>query len=636
MDVAGSSRRTRQPLINTIAPERSSGRFSVGMPTHFLSSGDTIDVMPAQPTFRSVLGKGFRLIGRFIRLQPWSFGLAVAGAMLFAASILAAARVIGWVIDEVIFPTLDGGAEPAPLLKTAVLLVFAVAGVKAVGIMGRRVGAGWMQLRNAQGLRFRVVNHILRMDMDWYSKRPVGDMLSVVSADVAFTTQLLAPLPFSIASLILLIGSSGQVLAIDPLLGTIVAVFLASVVALQLRASWVVFQMFTELQRTRGQVAAIAYESFDGALTVKALGREAEETARMDERSGCMRDQQARLVQVGESYRSAVRAVPSIAAVVIITVGALQVLSDVLTLGDVVSVAYLLSLLFWPIQLVGFVIFSFAASTAGWDRVAGILDGEAYVAHGEDVSSGEGDAASIEVSAVSFSYVDDEPVLTDLNLEVPPGRVVAIVGPTASGKTTLAVLLARLWDPRSGVIRLDKRDLVGMAEGVLPDEMAYASQDTYLFDDTVKGNITLGLDIPDADVTTAIELANAAAFVASLPDGVETRIGERACALSGGQRQRIALARALVRRPRLLILDDATSAVDPSVETAILRGLRSAELPSTVVIIAYRSSSISLSDEVFYIDGGNVVARGTHEELLATQPGYATLLTAYESAGEGA
>jgi ATP-binding cassette subfamily B protein len=605
------------------------------MSTRFLSSRDTIGAMPAQPTFRSVLGKGFRLIGRFIKLQPWSFSVAIAGAILFAGSILAAARVVGWITDEVIFPTLDGGAEPAPLLKTAVLLVFAVAGVKAVGIMGRRVGAGWMQLRNAQGLRFRVVNHILRMDMDWYSKRPVGDMLSVVSTDVAFTTRLLAPLPFSIASLILLVGSSVQVLGIDPILGSIVALFLVSVVALQFRASWVVFQLFAELQETRGQVAAIAYESFDGALTVKSLGREAEETSRLEERSGSMRDQQAWLVTVQESYRSAVRAVPSIAAVVIVTVGALRVLTDALTLGDVVSVTYLLSLLFWPIQLVGFVIFSFAASTAGWDRVAGILDADAYVSHGQDDSTGEGSAASVEVADVSFSYVEGESVLAGLNLDVPSGRVVAIVGPTASGKTTLAVLLARLWDPRSGVIKLDRRDLAGMSSGVLPDEMAYASQDTYLFDDTVRGNITLGLEIADADVTTAIELANASEFVDGLPDGIETRIGERAYALSGGQRQRIALARALVRRPRLLILDDATSAVDPTVETAILRGLRSAELPSTVVIIAYRSSSISLSDEVFYIDGGSVVARGTHEELLATEAGYATLLTAYESAGEG-
>ena len=592
--------------------------------------------MLPQPTFRSVLGKGFKLIGRFIKLQPGSFAVAVVGAMLFAGSILAASRVVAWITDDVIFAILDDGAEPGPLLRRAAVLVFAVAGVKAVGIMGRRVGAGWMQLRNAQGLRFRIVKHILKMDMDWYSKRPVGDMLSVVEADVAFTTQLLAPLPFSIASLILLVGSSGLVLSIDRTLGTVVALFLAAVLVLQFRASWVVFKMFAKLQRTRGQVAAIAYESFDGALTVKSLGREAAETARLEERSASMRDQQARLVQVGESYRSAVRAVPSFAAVVIVAVGATQVLAGVLTLGEVASVTYLLSLLFWPIQLVGFVIFSFAASTAGWDRVAGILDVEEFVVHGTDASTPSGEGAEVEVSGVSFAYLEDEPVLTDLDLTVPPGRVVAIVGPTASGKTTLAVLLARLWDPRSGVVRLDQRDLAGMAEGVLPDEMAYASQDTFLFDDDVRGNITLGLELSDEDVNTAIQLAGAEEFVASLPEGIDTRIGERAYALSGGQRQRIALARALVRRPRLLILDDATSAVDPSVETTILKGLRAAELPSTVVIIAYRASSISLSDEVFYLDSGSVVARGTHEELLATQPGYAKLLTAYEAAAEDA
>jgi ABC-type multidrug transport system fused ATPase/permease subunit len=220
--------------------------------------------------------------------------------------------------------------------------------------------------------------------------------------------------------------------------------------------------------------------------------------------------------------------------------------------------------------------------------------------------------------------------LTDVDIMIPPGRIVAVVGPTGSGKTTLAVLLARLWDPRSGVIRLDERDLKDLAAGALPDEMAYVAQEAFLFDETVKGNITLGVEAPDAEVRAAADLASATGFVEELEHGFDTQIGERGTTLSGGQRQRVALARALLRRPRLLILDDATSAVDPSVESRILRRLREAELPSTVVLVAYRASSIALSDEVLFVEDGRVVATGTHEHLLEHEPGYQRLLKAYE------
>ena len=196
-----------------------------------------------------------------------------------------------------------------------------------------------------------------------------------------------------------------------------------------------------------------------------------------------------------------------------------------------------------------------------------------------------------------------------------------MVGRTASGKSTLAVLLARLWDPSTGIIHLDGRDLRSFARSELAREVAFVSQETFLFDDTVRGNITLGLTIPDDEVREAARLAGADGFISQLPAGYDTRIGERGTSLSGGQRQRLALARALVRRPRLLILDDATSAVDPSVEAEILRGLRHAGLPSTVIVVAYRRSSIVLADEVICIEDGRVVAQGSHRDLLERAPG---------------
>jgi ATP-binding cassette, subfamily B, bacterial len=284
-----------------------------------------------------------------------------------------------------------------------------------------------------------------------------------------------------------------------------------------------------------------------------------------------------------------------------------------------------------PVRMIGYLMWDTANSVAGWTRVAEVLEVDDVVRFGALGPEEAATAAAVEARTVGFAYEGgDGPVLEDLDLSVPAGRTVAVVGPTGSGKSTLALLLARLWDPDTGTISIDRRDLRDLAPGVVPTEVAYVAQDSFLFDDDVRGNVTLGAAFDDDTVREALRLAGADGFVAELPEGLDTRLGERGTTLSGGQQQRLALARALVRSPRLLILDDATSAVDPTVEAAIIRRLRDAALPATVVIVAYRRSSIVLADEVVHVDGGRVVGHGSHDQLLATDPGYAGLLTAYE------
>lgn len=571
-----------------------------------------------------------RLIRQFVRWHPWSFTLAVLGAVLFVSAIVASAVVIGRITDLVIIPVLDGGEEIGDRVVLAVAAVMGVASWKAVGITLRRTAASALQFRTRADAREKLIDHQLRLQLAWHDRRSTGDLLSVSEVDTQTGTFVLAPLPYATGASLLLIGTIILVFATQWILGVIALIGLSVLVAIDIRGAFSLFADFEAAQYERGEVSAIAHESIDGALTVKALGREAHEVERFRTAAETL---QTRLIDIGvrfATFRAIVESIPAALNIVILVAGAMLVTSAAITAGQLVSVAYLITLMAFPLQLIGFVIFEMAHSQAAWTRVQEILDADELIDHGALGARPNPDGAELASRAVQFAYGDGEPVLSDVRFEIPAGRTVAIVGPTASGKSTLTMLLARLWDPTDGAIHIDGRDLREFARSELALEVAYVSQESFLFDDTVWGNVTLGSDVPEEDVLRAMRLAGVERFITELPNGYDTQIGERGTSLSGGQRQRIALARALVRRPRVLVLDDATSAVDPSVETEILRGLQGAELPSTVVIVAYRRSSIMLTDEIVFMDEGRVIAHGRHDELLATQPGYERLLRAYE------
>jgi ATP-binding cassette, subfamily B, bacterial len=297
-------------------------------------------------------------------------------------------------------------------------------------------------------------------------------------------------------------------------------------------------------------------------------------------------------------------------------------------------VAYLFTLLAFPVRAIGWVLGELPRSVVGWDRVSQVLEARGALSYGA-IDLVDVDApASLDVQGVDFAYQEDAPILHGVTFTVDAGRTIAVVGPTGSGKSTLTTLLVRLVDPASGEVVLDGIDLRAVARGGVAGAAAVVPQQTFLFDDTVRGNVTLGADLPDSAVRRALEVAQADRFVDALPQGLDTRIGERGMSLSGGQRQRLALARALVRSPRLLVLDDATSSVDATVEAAILAGLRTTATAGgqapTVVVVAYRKATISLADEVVYVEQGRVVDRGTPAELLVRCNGYRALITAYE------
>ncbi|MFP4311524.1 MAG: ABC transporter ATP-binding protein [Nitriliruptoraceae bacterium] len=584
---------------------------------------------PGQVVLRAV-----RLVTRLVRATPWRFAAAVTAALLFTAAIVVSALVVGDATDEVIVPVLEQGEPAQGRLAPYLWLLLGVAVWKAVAIVLRRSAATSLQVTAQTELRRQLVRSLFRTSLRAYDRRGVGDLLSTADVDTRQATFVLGPLPFATGVLGLLLATIVVVAWTDLLLGAIALVLLVLVVVVDLRGAWRTFEGMEEVQRRRGRVAAVAHESFDGALTVTSLGRAAEETARFERAALHLRDQLETVGWIWTGYRAVTDALPGLGLVVLLVVGALEVSAGALTPGELVRTAYLVSLLSVPIRLIGYLFWDAAQSVAAWQRVAEVLDHDDRVQHGRLVPTPAQAPAGVRTEQVSFGYDPDRPVLTEVALTIAPGETVAVVGPTGSGKSTLALLLARLWDPDDGAITLDGIDLRELAPGVLPSEVAYVAQDTFLFDDSVLGNVALGAEVDAEAVREALRLANAEVFVEALPGGLDTPLGERGASLSGGQRQRLALARALVRRPRLLVLDDATSAVDPSVEARILRGLKRAAQPSTVVVVASRRASILLADRVVFVEDGRIRASGTHAELLAAVPGYARLLQAYEQDAE--
>nr|WP_174268036.1 ABC transporter ATP-binding protein [Nocardioides zeae] len=575
-----------------------------------------------------------RVLGVAIRREPWVFTLATLGSVLFGALTVADAWVLGWATDHVVLPAFRDGEIGAGVLVAVVALFVGVAILRAVGIVARRLGAGIMQYRMEAHDRRAVTRQYLALPMSWHHRHPTGVLLSNANADVQAAWGPVAPLPMAVGTVAMMVIAVVQMVVTDLVLALVGLLVFPAVIVVNLWFQRVTSPLMTRVQELRGVVSEIAHESFDGALVVKTLGRESEETERFRQRSEELRDVAIRAGRLRAAFDPILNALPNIGVLLVLVVGVARVLDGSSDPGAVVTVAYLLTVVAFPIRSIGWLLGDLPRSVVGYDRVRSVLHAEGGLEFGDDRLAGHGPGARLEVENVRFGYAAGAPVLRDVSFAVEPGRTVAVVGPTAAGKSTLTSLLTRLVDPEAGALRVDGTDLRDLAYGALADAVAVVPQTAFLFDDTVRGNVALGLDVDDAEVWAALETAQAADFVRRLPAGLDTELGERGTTLSGGQRQRLSLARALVRRPRLLVLDDATSAVDPEVEARILAALRrdepGTEPGTTLVVVAYRKATIGLADEVVFLDEGRVVDQGPHDELLARNAAYAQIVTAYD------
>ncbi len=573
--------------------------------------------------------RGARLLTRYVKAHPIPFIISIFGAAIYAGAAVGTTIILGRITNNVIVPTFETGRPTAKAVWMSGLALLLVGLLRASTIILRRYFAALLTFRTQRDWRRRLAHTYLSVPLKYHRETPTGELLAHADADIVASSEVINPLPFSIGVVTLVVFAIISLATVDWFL-MLVAVVLFPLLA-------IINRLYTtraekplgEVQERVGQVSRIAHESFDGVLVVKTLGREDEEVDRLEVAADQLRASRVGLGRIRAVFEPMIEALPNLGVIALLLIGSWQVSIGRLNTGDIVQAAALFGLLAFPMRVFGYFLQELPRAVVVSARLDKVVAAPHEPGSATDSPPAVADGPlSVSFEDVSFRYGDDPPVLDGLNLNIAAGSIVALVGVTGSGKSTLCELIPRLVDPDSGTVSLDGVDIRQFDPIAVRSEVALVFQETFLFADSVRENVTLGDPISDDELERAGSIAHASGFVHRLPDGWDTVVGERGITLSGGQRQRLALTRALLRGPRVLILDDATSAVDPVIESAILRDLRSS-LETTTLVVAHRVSTIELADDVVFLDEGRIVATGSHSDLLASNPGYARLVHAY-------
>jgi ATP-binding cassette, subfamily B, bacterial len=581
---------------------------------------------------RGLFVRGMRLVVAYVRMHPKPFFVSVAGSLLFAISSIALTTALGRATDQVLEPSFSGPV-PAASIWLAVLALMTFGVGRALGIMIRRYYSGVAGERVMATLRNRVADRYRDLQLQYHRETPTGELLAHMEADVKAAVDVFWPVPFATGVIAMTVLALVELARADPWLALIGLILFPSLALMNRSFAKRMEEPARLAQEDIGEVSAVAHESIDGALVVKTLGREDAETERLAVKARALRDNRVRGGYVRATFEAALDSLPTLATAMLLAVGSWRVSTGAITVGALVGFIALFGLLSWPMRFIGWILAELPRAVVGYARLEEVFRTDptmAPPAHPEPLPQGP---LGIEVLGVRHLY-DGVPVLDRVTFEVEPMESVAIVGPTGVGKSTLAQLLVRLADPDEGRILVGGVDVRDADVAALRHDVSIVFQESFLFATTVRENIGLDVGGGEADVVRAAMIASADRFIRELPMGYDTVVGERGYTLSGGQRQRVALARALVRAPRVLILDDATSSVDPTVEADILAALRR-ELSTTLIVVAYRLSTIRLADRVIFLEDGRVKATGPHTHLLATEPGYAAIIHAYERGERG-
>jgi ATP-binding cassette subfamily B protein len=549
-------------------------------------------------------------VGRYRREVCFAFGAAVAGTLLATATPL----LERWIVDHAVVH------DDAPLAPALTLLV--VFGIARFGFgYVRRWWGGRLSLDVQYDLRDEVFASLQRLDGARLADLDTGQLVSRASSDITLVQGLLAFLPNMSGQVLLFFLSLIVMAVLSPLL-TVVALLVGpalGVIAFRSRSK--LFPATWDAQQQAGVVAGVVEEDVTGVRVVKSYGQERRELLRLEGAARSLFARRMRTVRLSSRYSPALQAVPALGQVGVLALGGYLVLHDRLTLGTFLAFSTYLSELAAPVRIVAGLLTIGQQARAGVVRVMEVIDGQPEIVDPPDGVDLPASAPDVQFDDVTFGYVPSRPVLQGLSVTVRAGEAVALVGTSGSGTSTVTTLLPRFWDVQSGAVRVGGADVRTVSLASLRGAIGLVSEDAFLFSTTVRDNIAYGRpDATDEQVARAAALAEADRVIAELPLGYETVVGEHGLTLSGGQRQRVALARALLTDPRILVLDDATSAVDAAVEAEILRTLRELMQGRTTLLVAHRRSTLALADRIVVLDEGRVVDEGTEAELRVRSP----------------
>jgi ATP-binding cassette, subfamily B, bacterial len=567
-------------------------------------------------------GPAWRFVRAVVRAQAGGVIGAVVSGLLWQAGAVGAPLVVKYAIDHGIV---------ARDRHTLLLWLLALLGA---GLL--EVAAGGMRHiyairnRSASDARVRdaIFAHALRLDASYHDRVGPGELLSRASSDAQHVARMMDAIGHTIGYVLTVVAVAVVMLALDPELALFVLIPLPFVSL----AAWVYSRKYDagtrRLQEAWAKAATLVEEGVSGIRVVKGLGAGDALAARFRRRSDEIVRRALDLARLDAVFNPALEMLPLLGIGAVLWLGGRRVIAGDLTLGSFVAFNAYVVMLVWPLRVLGQRVTTLQKALAASGRIVEVLEAEPRLREPRHPQALERPVrGDVRLEAVRFGHEGDQAVLDGLELHLAPGESLALVGSTGSGKSTVAGLLARLYDPEGGRVLLDGHDLRELRLVDVRSAVALVFEETFLFSESVHENIRVGRpDADDAAVERAAALAGAAEFIAALPDGYETVLGERGFSLSGGQRQRIAIARAILADPAVLVLDDATSAVDATKEHEIRAALAEMMQGRTTLVIAHRPATIALADRVAVLEGGRIVEEGTHAELLRGSPRYRALL----------
>jgi ATP-binding cassette subfamily B protein len=571
--------------------------------------------------------EGWRLLRAMLKAQRRNLLIGGFVGILWASFKVMVPQMTKYAIN-------DGIEKEGPLLRWAVII--GLLGVLTGVLSGMRRYVAFRESRWAETLfRERLFRHVIGLHVGYHDTAQTGQLMSRASSDLMQIQGFIVMIPITLSNVLQIFAVTAILFVTDPVLAVVALIPLPFVNLSARRFSHRIHPASIAVQAEQAQLANVVEESVSGIRVIKGFGAEQVQFDKLEQEANDILRESMKAARIRSSFIPAIDVLPALGLVAVLGVGGHRVLNGQLSIGDLVAFNVYLTLLIWPLRNIGMIVALGQRAAAALVRINEVLETKSEItdpANPQSLPTGGTEVlGAVKFDHVQFGYNQNFPVLSNFSLSIAAGESIAIVGATGSGKSTIARLLLRFYDTNVGHVYLDGVDVRKLRLRDLRQQVGVVFEETVLFNDSVASNIAFAR--PDAsqdDMERAAKLAGSHDFILQLPNGYQTIIGERGFSLSGGQRQRIAIARAIIADPRVLVLDDATSAVDPSKESEIRDAMRTVMSGRTTIVIAHRPGTIALADRVVFLDGGIIAATGKHDELVTSNERYREVLASME------